>query len=265
MNSAPKKQTAIIGFPLSHSLSPLLHNAMYEREGVNAEMKAYANESITDLIKLIRETPIELTAVTIPHKQTVIEFLDEVDPAAIAIGAVNTIINRNGKLIGYNTDVVGIAKALEGVVLKDKNVLIIGAGGAAQAVGYYVEQKEGRMFCLNRNAEHAKSFVQKFGGRAISAEELENQEFDVIINTTPIGMSPHEAESPLTKNVFKPSQTVFDLIYNPLETKFLHEAKAAGAKTISGLTMFIAQGLGQERLWLGRGIEDKGYKELIIV
>src|SRR3989344_1791603 len=255
--------TAVIGNPITHSMSPLIHNAIYEREGIDAVMLAFGNPSIEKLVGAIRALPIHLVAVTMPHKQTLIPLLDSISQDAKEIGAVNTIINRDGKLAGFNTDVTGVAEALKGVVVKDKNVLIIGAGGVAQPVAYHLQKNGAKIFCHNRDNDQAEALCKKFKGTVIDAKKVGEMMFDLIVNATPIGMPPNVEISPVLKSIIRPDTVVFDVIYTPLETQLLKDARAQGAKTISGLTMFIAQAIEQERLWLGRDVEDNGYTELI--
>ncbi len=264
MKISPKtKLTAVIGHPIQHSLSPLLHNAVYEKEGVDAVMFAFENPSISELVGVIRALPIHLTAITLPHKQSVIPLLDEVDAKARAIGSVNTVVERDGKLLGFNTDVIGIAVALKDVALKNKKVLLLGAGGAAHAVAYHLQQEEAHIFNCDRTLEKAQGLCKKFGGTALVMGDFGGTQFDVIINATPVGMFPNNDVSPVSPDIIRSGSMVFDLIYTPLETKLMREAKAAGATAISGLSMLIAQGLEQERLWLGRDIADAGYTTLL--
>ena len=253
--------TAVVGSPIKHSLSPLLHNAIYAREGIDAAMLAIENDSVKGVVAAIRALSIGLTAITIPHKQNVLPLLDKVGPAAQKIGAVNTIINKNGLLTGFNTDFVGIAKSLEKVALRGKNVLIIGAGGAARPVAFHLSRVGAKIYCYNRSRENAKALCKDFGGSVVT--NLKAIPFDVIINTTPIVMSPNVNVSPIPAEILRHGSTVFDVIYNPLETKLLKDAKRAGARTISGLMMFVAQGLEQERLWLGKTIKNRGYERLL--
>lgn len=264
MAVSDKKFTAVIGFPLGHTLSPLLHNAFYKKNNINAEMRAMPGEDVEKLVKVIRVLPVCLAAVTIPHKQTIMEFMDSIDETAKEIGAVNTVINRDGKLCGYNTDVVGIAKTLQAVPLKNKNVLVLGAGGAAQAMGYHLARTHALVYWYNRTRERAEVMAEKFGGKVAAESALSATNFDVIINTTPIGMLPKTEESPLPAGILRAGQVVFDIVYNPFETKLLRDAKAAGCNTLSGVTMFVEQALEQERLWLEREVENDGYEELII-
>ncbi len=264
MNISPKtKLTAIIGNPVEHSLSPTLHNAIYKEENVDAVMLAFGNPDVVSLVAAIRALPIHLAAVTMPHKQTIMPLLDAIDDTARDIGAVNTVVNRGGTLTGYNTDVAGVAGALAGVTLKAKNVLLIGAGGAARTVAYFVGRAGANVFCHNRDREQAEALRASFGVTIIGEDALTATPFDVIVNATPIGMSPHVDAMPVPEGIIKKDAAVFDLVYSPLETKLLKTARAQGARAISGLTMFLAQGLEQERLWLEREIADKNYTALL--
>ncbi|MCR4280729.1 MAG: shikimate dehydrogenase [Candidatus Kaiserbacteria bacterium] len=255
--------TAVIGNPITHSMSPLIHNAIYEREGIDAVMLAFGNPSIEKLVGAIRALPIHLVAVTMPHKQTLIPLLDSISDDAREIGAVNTIINKGGMLAGFNTDVTGVAEALKDVSVEGKNALIIGAGGVAQPVAYHLRKRGAKIYCNNRDNEQAEALCKKFGGTVIDGKTMSGMKFDLIVNATPIGMPPNIEMSPVPKNIIRPETVVFDVIYTPLETQLLKDARAQGAKIISGLTMFIAQALEQENLWLGRDISDNGYTELI--
>lgn len=262
--SAGTKLTAVIGNPIRHSLSPLLHNSIYAKEEIDAVMLAFQNASIEHLVGAIRALSIGLTAVTLPHKQAIAQHLDDVDSVAKAIGAVNTVVNRGGKLTGFNTDVVGFSRSLQGVNLKNKDVLILGAGGAAHMAAYHLRQEGANIFCHNnRTMEDACALSQKFGGTPVEAGELGSVGYDLIVNATPVGMTPNVSNSPISKEYIRPGSVVFDVIYTPLETKLMKEAKERGARAISGLGMLVAQGLEQERLWLDREILDRGYTDIL--
>jgi len=251
--------TAIVGDPVTHSLSPTLHNEIYAKEGVDAVMLAFGNPSIEKLVAAMRVLPIHLAAVTMPHKQTIMPLLDTIDETARAISAVNTVVNRDGKLHGFNTDVVGIAEALKGVALRGVNVLLIGAGGAGRTVAYLLKREGANIFCSNRDKEQANDLIRTFGGTFVETADLGKTSFDVIINATPIGMKPNVDASPFPEEYIKSGSAVFDLVYSPLETKLLGSAKKRGARAISGLSMFLAQGVEQERLWLQKGIDASRY------
>ena len=258
------RHTAVFGSPIAHSLSPLLHNDLYEKEAIDAHMEAYKIDDVSGVIAMIREKNIELSAITIPHKQTILPLLDSVENMARTIGAVNTVILKDGTLHGYNTDVIGIEASLDGVVLHEKKVLIIGAGGAAQPVAYFLAKQGADIYCMNRTFNTAAELCKKYSGSPIADYDIDYHSFDLIINTTAVGMADRVAKSPVPKSIIRPDTVVFDVVYTPLETTLLKEAREIGARTISGLTMFIAQALAQEQWWLGREFEDKNYSELLI-
>ncbi|MFZ2189158.1 MAG: shikimate dehydrogenase, partial [Candidatus Magasanikiibacteriota bacterium] len=230
---------AVIGYPLEHSLSPVLHNELYRLLDIENEFIKFESDDIDFLVKEIKEKKYELVSVTMPHKQSIIQHLDEVDGVAKKIGAVNTVINKNGKLTGYNTDVYGIEYVLHNVDIKNKNVLIIGAGGVARPVAYYISNNEGNLFYINRTRDKAEILKKDFGGEVVEMENLKSEEIDIIINTTSIGMYPDD-NMPIDKNFLTNKHTIFDVIYNPIKTNLLIEAEKCGAKIISGLDMFIA-------------------------
>lgn len=251
-------QTAVVGHPIAHSLSPLLHNAIYKNEGVDAEMIAIDSETTEPVVERIRKTPIHLTAVTLPHKQTMMLFLDDVDSVARHIGAVNTVINREGVLIGYNTDIVGIAAALKDVPLVGAHILVIGAGGAAQPLVYFLKGQGAHVSCVSRDMAKTEELCERF--EATVLREIPDARFDMIVNATPLGLNSDDA-LPCPETLLRPGVIVFDLIYTP--TRLQSVAAEKGANVITGLPMFIAQGLEQERLWLGREITDVGYTALL--
>ncbi|MSU56465.1 MAG: shikimate dehydrogenase [Candidatus Taylorbacteria bacterium] len=279
-----KRLNAVIGYPLSHSRSPKLHNPVYELLKLNAVLSPISNPDVKALVAEIRSLPLHLTAVTMPHKQSIMPLLDSVDAAAKKVGAVNTVINKKGKLHGYNTDVAGIEYALRDTKLKDRNVLLVGAGGAANAVAYVIKQKKGNLLYLNRTEKHAEELQKRFGGIVLSFEDtttpprrlgtppqlrrggtgrLSPQGIDVIINATPVGMYPKIDDVPIPEELLDKHQAVFDLVYNPVDTKLLKLARKKGAKIISGLDMFAVQGLRQIELWTGKKIITKSLVEKV--
>src|SRR3990167_7575283 len=257
--SPATKLTAVVGNPIKHSLSPFIHNTIYEREGIDAVWLAFENQDIGKLIVAVRALPIHLTAVTLPHKETVMPFLDEIDERAREIGAVNTVINSGGKLKGFNTDVVGIERSLSGTELKNKNVLVLGAGGVAHAILYHLREKKSKIYVHDRTLSKTESLTKKFGGTSLEKDSLNTFEYDVIINATPVGLPPNTEATPIPKDLIKKGSTVFDLVYNPPKTTLLKHAEERGAKPISGLLMFLEQALEQQRLWLDREIKDRSF------
>ena len=253
--SARSSLCLIIGDPVSHSLSPAMHNAAYAAIGVpfvmaGAHVRA---EELREAIKGMRALSIRGLAVTMPHKVAIMELLDEVDPIAATIGAVNTVVNENGKLIGYNTDWLGILRPLEQrTSLKGKRVALLGAGGAAQAALYACSTQGASVAIFNRSVDKAESIAAKFSA---SVHPLENSEelssFDIIINTTSVGMAPDVAASPIPESALSKNQIVFETIYAPITTTLLTMSERVGAKTISGLDMFLEQGTAQFHLHTG--------------
>lgn len=244
----------VIGYPLSHTKSPVLHSLIYKKIGANAVLLPFSNPDIKKLISAIRAMSINLTAVTMPFKQSIIPLLDSVDNTASSVGAVNTVINRGNKLIGYNTDIFGIEYALRNTPLRGKNVLLLGAGGAGLAAAYVIKNKSGRCMYADRTLKKARHLQKKFGGKIAPMKNLSANDIDIIINATPVGMYPKTKNSPIPISLVGKHQTVFDLVYNPTKTKLLKMAKRKGAKTISGIDMFIAQGIRQVELWTNKNI-----------
>ncbi len=253
----------VIGYPLQHTRSPQLHNAVYQNLKLDAVLLPFANPDIKALVQVIRTLSVGLTAVTMPFKEKIIKYLDECSFEVQTMKSVNTVIQRDGKLCGYNTDVDGIAYALRNTSLANKRVLIIGAGGAARAVAYVMQKNNAEILWLNRTRRNALKLCATFGGELIDEKQLTNLHIDIIINTTPVGMHPNVDASPLTHYPFQAHQSVFDLVYNPDKTLLLQQAEKAGACVISGLDMFIGQGLRQIELWTGVTIDRQKIGELL--
>lgn len=249
------KLNTVIGYPLSHSKSPLLHNFIYRRLNINAVMLALENPKIGLLARIIKNFPSGLTCVTMPFKQAIMPFLDSIDERAKAIGAVNTVINKKGKLFGFNTDIDGIAFALRKVKPKNKTVLLLGAGGAARAAAYFLGKSGAKILYLNRTQSKALRLKKEFGGVVINPADLSRHQASVIINATSVGMNPKIFKTPFDKKYLKKGQVVFDVIYSSQPTRLLKEAKQAGATAISGMDMFIGQALRQIELYTGKKMD----------
>jgi shikimate dehydrogenase len=242
----------VVGKPIGHSLSPAMHNAAFSEKGVNAVYLAFETSDIGDVIKGMKALGIKGLSVTIPYKADVIPLLDEVDDMALKIGAVNTIVNQDGILKGYNTDAVGALKALEEKTkISGKRCLIIGAGGAARAIGYILKDKGLDVIVANRSLERGEALCRDMGCEFIPLSGLEYQTADILINTTPVGMVPETELLPVPEKVLNGGMVVMDIIYNPLETRLIKIAKSMGCVSINGLSMFIHQGAEQFRLWTG--------------
>lgn len=271
-----KKIYAVIGDPIAHSLSPSIHNDAFKQEQIDAAYLAFhvKPEGLEDAVKGMKALGVSGFNITIPHKQTIIPFLDEVDELAKAIGAVNTVINKDGRLIGYNTDGMGFLKALQEEItgeLSMKKTLILGAGGAARAI-YFTLVKEGvkHVDIANRTRERAIDLISDCPYDPISTAftiveaEQNVAEYDLIIQTTPIGMSPNVDVSPLDVTKIKTSAFISDIIYNPLKTKILLEAEHHGAQTQNGLGMFAYQGALAFQIWTGVMPDTLRMKKIVL-
>ena len=244
--SGKTKVCAIIGDPVEHSLSPVMHNAAFKELGLNLVYMAFTvtTKELKDAILGARRLGLRGLNVTMPHKNAVMNYLDEVDATAKAIGAVNTILSNQGTLIGYNTDGNGAMIALQenGVYPKEKKLVLLGAGGAAKAIAYHAAQDVDELVILNRTPEKAKKLAdvlrKSFGNKIKSGrltsdvlkDELETA--DILVNATSVGMHPNVNSSPVPSSLLRRDLCVMDIIYNPLETMLVADAKSAGAKVM---------------------------------
>jgi len=247
------KRFGVIGDPIAHSLSPILHEEVYQQLGLDASFEKRHLTSDT-LHSFMNSNELDGFNVTIPHKQSVIPFLDELDESAQIIGAVNCV--HNGK--GYNTDWIGFLKAmkLNDIELNEKNYTILGAGGAARAIAYaLIKSNVKSISIVNRTKGKAEQLLDWINSSFPNNNPSENS--DVIVNCTPLGMWPDTESMPLEPSDISPDHILADTIYNPLETEWLKMGKEKGAKTIGGLDMFIAQGLASADIWFGGKISEK--------
>lgn len=258
------KLYGVMGSPVGHSLSPFMHNLAFKILSCNGVYLAFEVKNLEDAIAGVKGLGIKGLSVTIPHKEKVIPILDNITKSALEIGAVNTITNNNGILEGDNTDWKGVLASLEEQEdLNGKRILVIGAGGASRSVCYAVKQKECELFITNRTKEKADLLAKEFNGEFVHEKMMTSISPDIIINTTSVGMYPNTKESPVDKKVFKNSSLAMDIVYNPVETRFLREAKMEGLKTVSGIGMFVYQGEAQFRKWTGLNFPVQIMKEKI--
>lgn len=242
----------VVGYPLCHTMSPIMHNTAFEVTGVNAIYLAFETRDIDGCLKGIKALGIKGMSITLPYKSSVISLLDEVDGLAKKIGAVNTIVNKGGHLVGYNTDAIGALKALEEKIeLSCKTCLIIGAGGAARAIGFILKKNGVEVKVANRSTERGRALAHSLACPFIHIDQLANTGADLLIHTTPVGMTPYNYQCVVPEHILKKGMAVMDIIYNPIETRLLTMARARGCLTINGLGMFIHQGAEQFRLWTG--------------
>jgi shikimate dehydrogenase len=268
--SAKTKICMVIGDPIEHSLSPKIHNAGYEKLGIDTDYVYVACnvkiENIADFIKGVRAMKIRGVSCTIPHKIEVMKYLDEIDEVAKKIGAVNTIVNEAGVLKGYNTDWLGVVMALEKITsIENKKVALIGAGGVARAAAYGITQRGARLIIYNRTIEKAQELAEEFGGEARSLDDIEEiKNMDIIFNATSVGLRPNEHKSPLARELITDKHIVLDAIYVPYETKLLKEAKQQGARRIHGMEMLLQQGIAQFKLYTGYNAPEKTMRDVLL-
>lgn len=248
--NAQTRFNAVIGNPIQHSHSPAFHQALYEAMGINAVMLAIENPSLPEYVQSIRTLSIGLTAVTLPFKTAVLDYVDSCSEAVSVLKAANTLLYKNGKIHAENTDVHGIKATLSDIALQHKRVLIVGAGGTARAAGYALHDQHASLFWTNRTLANANILAHLFGGDVIAIEDLNAHAFDIIIQTTPVGMHPDIEASPLPNYLFNAHQIVLDCIYTPQDTRLLQAARQQGARTLSGTKLFAAQARQQVALWV---------------
>jgi 3-dehydroquinate dehydratase / shikimate dehydrogenase len=243
----------VAGNPIAHSLSPLMHNTAFNREGVNAVLLPLKVRAVSDLLQLMLGLPMAGAAVTMPLKQEVLPHLAHMDPLVERIGACNTLrVGGDLKLYGYNTDVAGVVRPLERrMQLKGARVAVVGAGGAARAAVFGLVDQGAEVFVVNRTHENAVALAKAAKAKALKQGQFAKQSFDVIINSTPCGMKESKQTLPIAENELN-AGLVFDMVYNPLETPLLKLAKSRGIATISGLEMFVQQGARQFEIWTGK-------------
>ena len=249
---AASKVFGVAGDPVSHSLSPAIMNAAMRRENVNGVFLALHTKSLKDLLACVKEIPIQGLSVTMPHKQAILKYLDNTDPQTAKIGACNTVVrSQDGKLYGFNTDTAGVVTPLEQrIPLANARILVLGAGGAARAAVFGLRERGAEVFVLNRNAEAGQKLARQAKARIMKRANLKKFDFDVIINATPVGMG-NMRESPLTADEIR-AKYVFDMVYDPAETRLLKLAKERGAETIPGSVMFVNQAARQFEIFTGK-------------
>ncbi len=256
------KLCAVIGDPIAHSLSPNLHQEVYRQLGLDASFEKIQVKG-NELYSFINSNELDGFNVTIPHKQSVIPFLDELDESAQIIGAVNCV--HNGK--GYNTDWIGFFQALEinGINLNGRDCTILGAGGAAKAIAYaLIKSNVKSISIINRTIEKADVLVQWVKSISNIPINTKSQEYvntqtreHLIINCTPLGMWPDTEQIPMVMDLINENHILVDTIYNPLETSWLKAGKGLGAKTVGGLDMFIGQGVASADIWFEDKVSSK--------
>ncbi|MFO7898271.1 MAG: shikimate dehydrogenase [Planctomycetota bacterium] len=246
----------VIGHPIGHSISPHIHNAAFRSLGINAVyLPLLVQGDVCNFIEAFRGIPVNGYSITIPHKQAAMRALDEVDPVCRQIGAVNTVVNRKGRLHGSNTDWSAAVEAIEvglgGRPLAGKRVALVGAGGTARALAFGLKAKEAQTCIYNRTEEKARALADEVGCDWAGLEALAGLDADVLAHTTSVGMYPNVGESVVPDSALKPGMVVFDAVYNPTYTRLLCQAEEAGCVTVTGLDMFVNQAVQQFKAWTG--------------
>lgn len=243
----------VAGNPIHHSLSPLMQNTAFRREGVNAVLLPLRVEKLADLLTLVRELPLAGSAVTMPLKQEVLPHLATMDPLTARIGACNTLrVAGDGKIVGFNTDVAGVVRPLEKrLKLKGAKIVFVGAGGAARAGVFGLVDQGAEVFIVNVIHEQAVALAKEAKANVLTQDQFAKSHFDALINATPCGMAGNKQTMPIAESELN-AGLVFDMVYNPLETPLLKLAKERGIPTISGMEMFVQQGARQFEIWTGK-------------
>jgi shikimate dehydrogenase len=276
--SGKTRVCGIIGDPLEHSLSPAMHNAAFQESNLDFVYVAFRvrKDELKESIIGAKSLDIRGLNVTMPHKSAVMKYLDEIDPTARSIGAVNTILNNKGRLTGYDTDGIGALKALKenGISLNGNKLLLLGAGGAGKAIAFHAAQEAEELKILNRTAQKAKDLAEvlrkKFGkkidGNSLSAKTIrkELEDADIMVNATSVGMHPNDGQSLIDPSWLRPNLCVMDIVYNPIETKLAKDAKSVGAEVVSGVEMLVYQGAASFEIWTGRPAPVKVMKQAIL-
>ncbi|MDP9338384.1 MAG: shikimate dehydrogenase [Acidobacteriota bacterium] len=255
----------VIGEPVGHSLSPLMHNTGFIARNLDAVYLPFLVHELKDFLAAIAPLGIRGFSVTIPHKQTILKYLDDCDPLAAEIGAVNTVMVRgDGSLFGCNTDYVGVLDGLaRKLQLPGSHVLILGAGGAARAAAFALARAGAVVTICARRENLARELARAIDGQALPRRALRSEKFDAILNATPLGMHPHSRISPLSARELN-CRMVMDLIYRPQHTELLNLARKKGIVTVSGVEMFLSQGVTQWELWMAKRAPEAAMRRAVL-
>ncbi|MBT4192004.1 MAG: shikimate dehydrogenase [Candidatus Diapherotrites archaeon] len=263
MINAKTKVLAVIGKPIGHSMSPLIHNAALKKENLNVVYTAFEVNNVKTAIDAMKELDFIGYSVTIPHKIEVMQYMDEIDSLAKKIGAVNTVLNKNGRLIGYNSDCNGVINALkEKTILDGKVVYVLGNGGATRAIVTGLLDANAKVVVFGRDAKKVSEFATEFGIKGKVLDDIDTN-YDILVNATPVGMSPNIDAMVVSEDILKEGKIVFDIVYNPLETLLLKKAKANGCITIAGVEMFLEQAYIQFELFTGKKCPKEVMREIV--
>jgi 3-dehydroquinate dehydratase / shikimate dehydrogenase len=255
----------VVGEPVGHSLSPLLHNTGFAARRMDAVYLPFLVHDLRDFLAAIPEFGVRGFSVTHPHKQAILKYLRECDPLAAEIGAVNTVVvRRNGSLYGSNTDYLGLLRALEKKLrIKGSRILVFGAGGAARAAVFALARSGATVTICSRREKAARELARAFGAESLPRRALRTESFDAILNATPVGMHPHVGVSPLAPGELH-CRVVMDMINRPQKTQLLKMASQKGIATVPGIEMLIAQGVAQWEIWFGRRAPEAPMRRAVL-
>ncbi|HEV3026713.1 MAG TPA: shikimate dehydrogenase [Planctomycetota bacterium] len=258
----------VIGDPVAHSKSPLLFNDVFKHLGMNARYVRIKVDDPAGLRELAEALELKGCSVTIPHKQAVAGLVDEADEIVKGVGAANTVTVKDGRLIGANTDLPGAMEAIRDAAVKKwshgiygMRALVLGAGGVSRAIAWGLKREAARVVIANRTFDRGKALAEELGVDFVRWESLMDARAQIVVNGTSVGMTPKTEESPVDSSLFKKDMVVMDTVYTPRNTRFLKEARAAGALGIDGVEMFLRQANHQFKLWKGRPIPTEILKE----
>ena len=264
--AGPTRRTRIygvIGNPVNHSLSPLMQNAAFAERKIDAVYLPFEVRNLAEFVQSAKPLGISGFSVTIPHKQGILRYLDFCDPLAAEIGAVNTVVLRGARLYGYNTDYVGVLRALESrLSLRSSRVLLVGAGGAARAAAFAIARSGADVAIWARRSRQSRALARACGGRAIERAAMRREFFDAIVNCTPVGLHAGDG-SPLQPGELN-CRLVMEMIYRPRVTPLLRLAARRGIAVISGVEMFLGQGAAQYEIWTGERAPEKVMRSAVV-
>jgi len=240
----------VLGNPVAHSMSPLMHNTAFRHLGMDAIYLPFEVDDLPAAVSGLKALNIKGASVTHPFKEAIIELVDEIDDTAKKIGAINTLVFTKGGILGTNTDWVGLVKTIETLLpISDHTFVVLGAGGAARAAVFGIISHGGKAIVANRSEKKGRLLADEFDMPFVSLSKLENVQAACLINATPVGMYPQEDDTPVPTQILTRYKAVVDVIYNPVQTKLLKEAQSQGCMTASGFEMFVHQGIEQFRIW----------------
>lgn len=256
----------VMGDPVAHSLSPLMHNAAFARTDVDGAYVAFHVTDLAGAVAGIRALNISGISVTIPHKVAIMDLIDDVAPEARQIGAVNTIVNDAGRLIGSNSDGPGaMAALLEKTPVAGSHTAVIGAGGAARAVACGIKNHGARLTIVNRSPDKGRRLADELGGEFVGLNDFTGDGVDILVNTTSVGMTPETDKMPVSPDCLRPGMTVMDIVYNPLTTLLLRTARETGCRVVDGVAMFVHQGAIQFERWTGKPAPVQLMRDTVLV